>query len=447
MMIKLPEKYKERMKVQLGESFDDYLAAMEKPPVRGLRTNTLKISPGRLCSLVPKAWGLQASTLCREGFIIGADGEKEAGKHPYHAAGAYYIQEPSAMSVCSELYGYDFTDDTRVLDMCAAPGGKSGAVAALMQGKGLLVSNEIVAERAQELAKNIERLGITNAVVTNASPKIIEEKFPTYFDIVIVDAPCSGEGMFRKNPSACDEWSPEHVNSCANRQYLILQSAAKCLKAGGILLYSTCTFSEAENEDVTGRFATEYGFTIQKQRRLFPHTCEGEGHFVCVMTKEKSDSIPPKKGKEKQQKSAYQPCKSRTFSDFINETYKQAPKAKAFIADGGKVILCTDEMLSIAQKLPCISCGVHAGFDKGNYFAPSHTLFLAAYDCEYRLQADFPPCSPELLKYMSGEEIQSPFPHGTKGYCLVCTDNLPVGFGKVTDGMIKNKLPKGLRRF
>ena len=450
-MIVLPREFTERMKILLGDEYDAFLASYDMPPKRGLRVNTLRMGVDDFMQIAPTAWQLRPTDLSPEGFIISSsEGEGEAGRHPYHAAGAYYIQEPTAMSVAAELSDYPFTENTKVLDMCAAPGGKTGAVAAYMRGRGIIVANEIIKKRADELAKNVERLGITNAVVTNTSPDRIAEAYPGYFDIVITDAPCSGEGMFRKNPLACAEWSPEHVTSCAVRQSLILKSAADCVAPGGLLIYSTCTFSPEENEETVTAFSAECGFEILKEQRLYPHSSDGEGHFLCVMRKPQDafiTSSTSKRGKKasKPTKSTFEPCKSHVFSEFMNDTYIKKPKADAYIDKGGKVLLASDEMLRIAQNLPCVACGVAAGYDKGGYFQPSHTLFMAAYDCEYRHTCDFAPGSDELAKFLSGEEVESPFDTGENGYCRICTDGLPLGFCKISSGMLKNKLPKGLR--
>lgn len=453
-MINLPKDFTERMKKQLGDEYDKFLASYDAPPVRGLRVNTLRISKEDFLRIAPEGWQLTKTQLSPEGFIIGSsEGEEQAGRHPYHAAGAYYIQEPSAMSVAAELAAYPFDDNTKVLDMCAAPGGKTGAVAAYMRGRGILIANEIVRKRAQELAGNTERLGITNCIVTNSSPDRVAEAFPGYFDIVITDAPCSGEGMFRKNPDSCTEWSPSAVASCAVRQRLILKSAAQCVAYGGILIYSTCTFSPEENEETVEAFTKECGFRVVRMQRLYPHTCDGEGHFLCVMRKDGDnicDNAPDSRHSEKKtvksSQPAFVPCKAKVFTDFMDDTYDKKPQACAYTDRGGRVILADDRMIRAAQKLPCISCGVEAGYDKGSYFAPSHTLFMAAYDCIYRLSYDIPPESDEMKSFMAGEETDSPFDAREGGMCRICTDGMPLGFCKVSSGKLKNKLPKGLRR-
>ena len=352
------------------------------------------------------------------------------------------MQEPSAMKSAGTLCDYPFSEDTKVLDMCAAPGGKTGQVAAYMQGRGIIVSNEIVTQRAAELAKNVERLGITNAVITNSHPEKIAQHLPQYFDIVIVDAPCSGEGMFRKNPAAVTEWSPEHVKSCAARQEAILDTAAKCVKKGGIIVYSTCTFSEQENELTTRKFAKEHDFDIVESERLYPHKCCGEGHFVCVMKCNSDTTV--KNGKKDNIKSDYSVCKDKMYNEFIKDTFVTPPAMTAYMNDSGKVILANEEMLRIAKCLQAKSCGVHVGYVK-NFFDPSHTLFMASGIGAFRLQADFECTSDKINAFLHGESIESPFDEKEKGYCLVSCNGLPIGFAKVVDGMLKNKLPKGLR--
>lgn len=444
--INLPEAFKEAMKKLIPDEYDSFISAYDAPAKKGLRVNTLRVSVKDFLQRVPQGVRLTQSALLKEGFIVNDD--SALGKHPYHTAGVYYLQEPSAMSVAAELADFPFNEDTRVLDLCAAPGGKTGAIAAYMNGKGMLVANEIVRKRAEELAKNVERLGITNAVVSNLHPEKIAELCSEQFDIVVVDAPCSGEGMFRKNPAAVSEWSYEHVLSCAVRQAAILESAEKCLKKGGVLLYSTCTFSVEENENVVEDFCRKHPFEIMNMHRLFPHSSEGEGHFVCKMLKKEGRFTEKNKTvRRRDANNEYSLCKDRVFHDFAVDTFISAPNAEAFISRGGRVIYASKAMTEVARDLrSVIACGVHAGFVK-NYFEPSHTLFMSAYpEVEYRLETDLPLESAQLRAFLHGESIDSPFPESEKGCCLIKAGGFPIGFAKVSDGMLKNRLPKGLRK-
>ena len=247
---KLPHAFIKRMRTDFETmaEYERFIACYSDAPIRAMRINTLKISKERFLDLCP--WRTKQSELLNEGLIL-TENPEHIGTHPYHIAGLFYMQEPSAMSVVEAA---EIAPGMRVLDLCAAPGGKSGGIAARLCGRGILVSNEIIPNRAKLLARNLERLGIVNAVVTSAHPDAVAEALPQYFDRVVVDAPCSGEGMFRKDPTAIAEWSPEHVSACAKRQQQILESACRCVAPGGKLIYSTCTFSREENEDVIEEF-------------------------------------------------------------------------------------------------------------------------------------------------------------------------------------------------
>ena len=280
-----------RMKSLLGGEYDSFLKYYEAEHFRGLRVNTLKCTPEKLKELV--GFELKPTPFCPNGFYI--PGEVQSlGNSPLHHCGAFYIQEPSATSA-AEMLGVEESDF--VLDLCAAPGGKSTQIGAMLNGTGLLWSNEIVRNRANILLSNIERMGISNAVVSNAHPEQLCERLAGRFDKVLVDAPCSGEGMFRKNGEAQTEWSVEHVRSCAERQLHILDSAKKALRPGGVLVYSTCTFSREENEGVISRFldknpdfvledpGVSFGRpTMEHARRIFPMD-GGEGHFAARLRK------------------------------------------------------------------------------------------------------------------------------------------------------------------
>ncbi|KLU59472.1 ribosomal RNA small subunit methyltransferase F [Peptococcaceae bacterium CEB3] len=298
----LPQPFQERMSALLGTEYPAFAASYEAPRTNGLRVNTLKINPGSfqergLFALEPIPWA-------KDGFYY--DYREQPGRHPYHGAGVYYLQEPSAMAAVSYL---DPRPGERILDLAAAPGGKSTQIACLLQQRGLLWANEIDSSRARILALNLDRWGACNVIVSNESPRRLAEHLPEYFDRVLLDAPCSGEGMFRKNPSAVREWSPENVRACAQRQGLILESAACLLKPGGRLVYSTCTFSPAENEETILSFLAKHpefsplelpdptpDFVhspgLPGAVRLYPHRLRGEGHFIAALQKKPSPKNP-----------------------------------------------------------------------------------------------------------------------------------------------------------
>jgi 16S rRNA C967 or C1407 C5-methylase (RsmB/RsmF family) len=292
--ISLPNSYVLQMRELLGETeAGDFLASFHAPRAYGLRLNPLKLimadddHPATpVVQVMQQQFGLRPIPWCETGYYY--EETTRPGKHPYHTAGIYYIQEPSAMSAAEAL---DPQPGETILDLAAAPGGKTTQIAGRMQGEGLLISNEIHPARARILSENVERYGIRNAVVTCAPPDVLSARFPQLFDRIMLDAPCSGEGMFRKDLGAIGEWSPEHVQMCADRQADILEHAAIMLKPGGRLVYSTCTFNRSENEEAMAAFTAAHPeFTLERTERLWPHQCEGEGHFVAVLTKASADT-------------------------------------------------------------------------------------------------------------------------------------------------------------
>ena len=293
----LPQEFLLRMERMLGEEYPSFLASYEKERSYGLRLNTLK------CADVSaiKEYNLRSVEWCKDGYYYVAD--ERPGKSVLHEGGAFYIQEPSAMSVVESM---DIREGDAVLDLCAAPGGKSSQIACKLDGTGILISNEIIPSRAKILSQNIERMGVRNCVVLNESPDRLSSRFEGMFDRILVDAPCSGEGMFRKNPLAVGEWSEQNVEACKKRQLSILVEAAKMIKSDGIIAYSTCTFSMQENEEVVGEFLADnpdfevqessfkfsrgyaigddvLNFQLAKTNRIFPHKVEGEGHFFAIL--------------------------------------------------------------------------------------------------------------------------------------------------------------------
>lgn len=397
-MIKLPDDYVNRMKEQLGGGFKDYLLAMEQEPRKSLRINTLRMDVDAALGLIGR---LEPNGVTNEGFMVPSD--FEAGKSLFHAAGLFYMQEASAQ-LPARLLGV--AEGMSVLDLCAAPGGKSTQLAAYQNGTGVLVANELVPKRAQTLTNNIERMGIKNAVVTCMEPKILCQRLKNCFDAVLVDAPCAGEGMFRKDERAIREWSKEHVISCSYRQREILSSAQQAVKAGGRLVYSTCSFSEEENEAVARWFTESYPeFEIEKMQRLYPHTSMGEGQFAAVFTK----------------------GGTRQPSRFCEQKRCVLPDGREFQLP--PLPFSTDG-------LRLIRAGLLMGETRGKVFVPSHALAMAdGLDNRVELSET------EARRFMRGEMLEK---NAEKGWCTLTYCNLPLGLGKATQEGIKNHLPKGL---
>ena len=430
--------FSERMQALLGDEYEQFLQYYNGDNFRGLRVNTLKCTAQQLQAAL--SCSLQPTPFCPDGYYLP---EELTGNHPLHHAGAFYMQEPSATSAV-EMLGVQ--PGEQVLDLCAAPGGKSTQIAAKLQGKGLLWSNEIVKSRANILLSNIERMGISNAVVSNAHPEQLCERLAGMFDRVLVDAPCSGEGMFRKNGEAQTEWSVEHVRSCAERQLHILDSAKKALKPGGVMVYSTCTFSREENEGVITRFLDEnpdfeledsgvsFGRpTLEFARRIFPMD-GGEGHFAARLRK-KGESV----------KSALPEIKTKTDSDildFYDSLFVNRPFGENITVVKDKIIILPKNYQPM-DGVPVLRAGVILGEIVKRRIEPHHSAFAAAKESDCVNAVDFDADSAEIKAYLHGEEIT--VPADIKGYSAVCVSGMTTGFGKASNGRLKNKYPKGLR--
>lgn len=454
----LPQAFLERMERMLGDEYPAFLESYEKERYQALRVNPLKADREDFLQKAP--FTLRTVTWEPNGFYY--DKDDAPGKHPYHAAGVYYIQEPSAMAPAAYL---DAQLGERILDLCAAPGGKSTQIAAAMRGEGLLISNEIHPARAKILSENIERMGIRNAMVTNESPQSLAKVFEAYFDRIMVDAPCSGEGMFRKNADACDEWSPENVAICAQRQAEILECAASMLRPGGRMVYSTCTFAPEENEGTISRFLEKHPeFSIvdvphyetmsegvaawtdapqpglERTIRLFPHHVDGEGHYLAVLGKAGSVSDNyegycargPEKGISERD--------AKEYLDFAKDTLRVKPEGK-LIRFGEQLYVAPEEMPA-TKGLKVLRPGLHLGTMKKNRFEPSHALALALRPEDVLHSYDMEGDSREVRMYLNGQTLQE---DGEKGWYLMTVDGYSIGWGKLAGGMIKNHYPKGLR--
>lgn len=455
----LPIDFMERMKKMLGGEYESFLASYDKEKQQALRVNPLK---GEISTFLEKnPFSLSPVPWTEYGFYYGK--EDKAGKHPYHEAGVYYIQEPSAMAPAVYL---EAKPGEKILDLCAAPGGKSTQIAAEMQGKGILICNEIHPARAKILSENVERMGIRNAVVTNETPQKLSETFREYFDRILVDAPCSGEGMFRKNQEACEEWSLNNVEICAKRQEEILDCAADMLRAGGRLVYSTCTFSIEENEGTISSFLQRHpDFSIVKVPkaegmssgraewcevetdgmehtiRLWPQHVKGEGHYLAVLRKqgEVTEDYEGycKNGFEKG--ISEKDCKE--YIDFRKENLRTDLNG-VLLKFGEQLYLAPPDMPSIHQ-LKVLRPGLHLGTLKKNRFEPSHALALALKKDEVRFCKELSAKEKEVYDYLNGQTLSA---EGEKGWYLILVDGYSIGWGKLTGGIMKNHYPKGLRK-
>lgn len=451
----LPEAFIKRMTALLGEEAIPFFETYEHPKTQGLRYNPLKLTRDQLIEKIP--FPIQPVPFSKTGFFF--DSEDAPGKHPYHQAGLYYIQEPSAM-VAAELL--EVKPGERVLDLCAAPGGKSTQLAGALQGKGLLVSNEFVSKRAKALSENIERLGVQNAVVTNESPERLATFFEGWFDRILVDAPCSGEGMFRKDPEACTYWSPEHVLECASLQATILDQAYKMLKSGGTLVYSTCTFSPEENEQTMERFIEKYSDMIlvplphetgvapgrpdwtasknpdlEKTGRLWPFKVRGEGHFVAKLVKTGEAEVKePKPLKDKLSKA------SKTDLETFIKNNLISPPSFTFVQQGQQVYGLPKDVPDFAG-LKVVRLGLHLGELKKNRFEPNHAWALSLRPEEVQRVHPLSSMSDEWRRYLRGEVLPT---QASDGWTLVLIDGFSLGWGKAVKGQLKNFYPKGLRR-
>ena len=431
-MIDLPAQFTERIKAKLGAEFESFLKSYEAPPVRAIRVNTLKLSAEQFKKISPLS--LDGNVLWEQnGFYTPAEG---LGKTVAHAAGLYYVQEPSAMCAAPAL---EVKAGERVLDLCSAPGGKGTQLAQAMQGEGVLVLNEIVPKRAEILRSNVERLGVKNALVTCADPESLKEVFCGYFDKILVDAPCSGEGMFKKEPNAVPEWSVENVKLCAQRQAQILACADKMLKGGGRLVYSTCTFAPEEDEQQIENFIkTHANYKLLSMEKLLPHKVRGEGHFCAVLEKPRESDCAPAElpqiipaVRDKNLLKIYREWESETLKIKI-ERLLQRNSSLYYIADGTPDLSRT--------KLAHFS-GVYLGklSQDGKRFEPSHALAMCLKGEEVKC-AEVDEIT--ALQYLRGLTFDCNLHNGWRA---VTHNGFPLGWCKVANGTAKNHLPKALR--
>ena len=428
----LPELFLKRMEMQLGPEYPEYLASLERPRAVALRFNPQKgKAPELPFATSPVPWeplGCYYEPMARPGL------------HPYHDAGVYYLQEASAMAPAVLL---NPQPGERILDLCAAPGGKTTQIAGKMGGQGLLVCNEIHPKRAKILSQNVERMGISNALVLNEAPATLAQRFPGFFDRILVDAPCSGEGMFRKEAAAVADWTEELVDMCARRQGEILDAAAKMLRPGGRLVYSTCTFAPREDEEAVAAFLERHpDFAPEKvdapwftpgengSFRLWPHKLLGEGHFAAVLRR--------MDGNGEDGNPASGASLPGGWLRFAREQGISLPAGKA-VRFGDTLFWAPEEMPDISR-LRVLRPGLELGTLKKDRLEPAHALalWLRPREGDTRLAPD----SPELAGYLRGETI----PGSRRGFQLVCAGEYTLGWAKGDGQILKNHYPKGLRR-
>ncbi|MBQ5840996.1 MAG: RsmF rRNA methyltransferase first C-terminal domain-containing protein [Clostridia bacterium] len=453
-----PIEFAHRMALLLGDEYDAFTAAYDAPLRRGLRVNTQKIATDEFWRLFPLP--LEPSPFAADSFYL--DAPHKAGSDPLHHAGAYYMQEPSAASAVAVLAPQA---GEWILDLCAAPGGKSTQIATALGDSGLLWSNEYVGSRARILAQNLERWGARQAVVSNADSNLLCEELAEAFDGVLVDAPCSGEGMFRKEPQALTEWSMDNIRLCAKRQAEILHNASLAVRPGGRLVYSTCTFAPEENEGAVAAFLECHedfylepirvnwgcaGFSAAQVapfcpvsptmdttgcRRILPQH-GGEGHFIALLRR-KGDAprrcLPPYPLSSKD-------IHRQEAAALYSECFTDVPQG-SFATVGEQVRLLPPDMPA-CRGIHMLAAGIPVATLCKNRLEPCHGAFLAALPNACQQLLDFSPDEKGLLDFLRGQEI----PCGAKkSWTAVAVGSLPVGFGKAVNGRLKNRYPKGLR--
>lgn len=456
----LPEAFLSRMREILGDRYGVFLAAMEASPVRGLRVHSA------CAAAVLAGLPLRAIPGIEGAFFL--DTDEKIGRYPLHHAGAFYLQEPAAMlPVAAAVSEGLIPSGGRALDLSAAPGGKTFQIASALGDNGFLVSNEINPSRCAVLAGNVERLGLRRAIVTNAEPCVFGEYTPGFFDVLIVDAPCSGEGMFRKIPEAAREWNPASPASCAQRQRAILAAALPSLKEGGTLVYSTCTYSPEENEEIVAWLLREYpalslvpvtnetilsytdpgleapGVPAGATRRHYPHSgggvFGGEGQFFALfrLTAPIAGVIQPSKKGERE---ARTPRDAIALADaFFSDALTRRPEIAPTVFKD-KVVL-TPAVLPLPEKL-IYANGVTVGEIRSGRLVPHHAFF-SAYGRDFARKLDFRSDDPTLSAYLHGDVI--PAGNLPEGWGVVLCEGIPAGGVHITGAVAKNHYPKGLR--
>lgn len=513
--MRLPEEFENRMKEMLGPDYEEYLASFELQSYQGLRVNTLKVSVDDFVKISP--FELENVEWCSNGFYYGNNDDEDntedsydnrsaiinkkervkPSKHPYYFAGLYYLQEPSAMTTAGLL---PIEEGDKVLDLCAAPGGKSTELAAKLNGTGLLVSNDISNSRAKALLKNLELFGAGNTLITSVAPNELSKHFPAFFDKILIDAPCSGEGMFRKQSNMTTAWENNGVDLFVGLQRSILKEAVIMLKPGGKLIYSTCTFSPDENEqsiefllslddslklvelplfDGWDKGHPEWGTAnrkkkksninipddndnivgdinnhdLEKCRRLWPHRVKGEGHFVAMVEKLTKDNIDNNNRISDGDLNISNPkyCFSK---EKLSSEAEEFIKSINYNFDMDRIDVLKNKVYYIPHDMPDVKglrilrCGLLLGEIKKNRFEPSQALAMFLKKEYYNNSLSFGIDDDRVIRYLKGETIElagDEIRDITDGYVLICVEDYPLGWGKNSKGVIKNKYLPGWR--
>lgn len=461
--VKLPTPFLIRMQEMLGSEYEAFLESYENPRTYGLRVNTAKISCEDFEKIVP--FPVKKIPWIENGYFY--EEESRPARCPFYQAGLYYLQEPSAMTPASRI---PIEPGDYVLDLCAAPGGKATALGAFLKGHGLLVANDISTSRARALLRNLELFGIPNMFVANESPARLLRAFPEFFHKIVLDAPCSGEGMFRKEEALARDWSPEKSRELAGIQRELILQAVDMLRPGGLLLYSTCTFAPEEDEgtisylleqrpdmelmDIPAYEGFSFGVPewgngnpkLKKCIRIFPHKMNGEGHFMALLKKPGAALTEPRPVQAKPDKNT-----RKWMEEFFNELGLTSFQGEAF--DWNRVETRGDKVYYLPpaggnfRGLNFLRNGLYLGDLKKNRFEPAQPLALALHRVDVKAVISLPVTDERLTRYLKGETllIEPEKAARTKGWHLLCADGYPIGFGKLVNGTFKNKYPAGWR--
>lgn len=466
----LPAEFEERMERLLGEEYPRFRKCFAEGKKQGIRVNTAKISVEEFLRITP--FKLTPVPWVKNGFFY--RDEDAVTRHPHYFAGLYYVQEPSAMVPASRL---PVQPGERVLDLCAAPGGKTTELGARLAGQGVLVANDISVSRAGGLLKNVELFGISNAFVTAEEPAKLSMVFPEYFDKILVDAPCSGEGMFRKDPALIKSWLRQGPSFYAPLQRQIVSEAVKMLRPGGMLLYSTCTFSPEEDEETISALLEEYPdltmehpesyegfcggllrqdsperrFENEKCIRIWPHHMDGEGHFAALLKKRGENGSLP---------ASEELCEFREVDgagDIPKEAVEFLEKIRGLYRRGQKFVQKKELLFLLPEQFPIhrlryLRTGLLLGTMKKNRFEPSQALAMALGSDGFANIINYASKDPGVYRYLKGETPELPQGGGTEeedlcrpGWVLVCCDGYPLGWGKWVNGTLRNKYCPGWR--
>ncbi len=455
----LPESFKIQMRELLGGEYGAWLESFDAPPAAGLRVNTLKWSTAEAAGKLGVP--LRRVPWTENGFYVEREAKERFSKDPYYYAGLYYLQEPSAMAPARFL---PVRPGDKVLDLCAAPGGKSTELGARLQGKGLLWANDISSSRAKALLKNLELFGIANICVSSETPDKLAGLYPEYFDRILVDAPCSGEGMFRRDPGMVKDWLERGPEYYAPVQAGILEQAVRLLRPGGYLLYSTCTFSRLEDEENVLRLLRNHsemeleplkpfpgacgGIGLEGCLRLFPHRIEGEGHFLALMRKKCTEGMPEERsGREPLQAAPERPAGTDELSEpaaFLAKCgFDRDPRR--LLVNGGSVCYLP-EGFTPARGIRYLRTGLYAGTVKKGRFEPSQAMAMVLDSDTFADSISFPHEDERLVRYLKGETVflREDEP-ARQGWQLICVDGHGLGFAKASGRTLKNKYYPGWR--